>query len=940
MTSARSRALHRESATPRLAIHMTDSTPEARARKNIDAQLRACGWAVQDRKRANLSAARGVAVREFPLLGGDEADYLLYADGKAIGVVEAKPEGHTLSGVEIQTDKYGKGLPTSLPAHRRPLPFIYQSTGVETRFTNLLDPDARSREAFAFHQPGTLLGWVQADAQLRGRLRSMPPLIEGQLWKVQSTAIRNLESSLARNDPQALIQMATGSGKTFTAVNTSYRLIKFANARRILFLVDRSNLGRQTLKEFQQFVTPDDGRKFTELYNVQHLSGSRIDDVSRVCITTIQRLYSMLKGQELDPSLEEQSAFQTGAPLFKQPPPVEYNPAIPIETFDFIVTDECHRSIYDLWRQVLDYFDAFIIGLTATPSKQTIGFFNRNLVMEYTHEQAVADGVNVGFDVYRIRTRITDQGSTVEAKNWVDKRDRLTRAKWYEELDNDLLYASDELDRSVVAKDQIRTVIRTFRDKLFTEIFPGRTDVPKTVIFAKDDSHAEDIVEIVREEFARGNDFCQKITYRTTGKDPEDLIAEFRNSYNPRIVVTVDMIATGTDIKPLEIVFFMRSVKSRTYFEQMKGRGVRVIGSADFQAVTSDAKVKDHFVIVDAVGVCEACKTDTRPLERSPHIPLEKLLEAVAFGSTDEDIVSSLAGRLARLNQRLNKQQQQELGEASGGPSLSAITGSMLSALDADNQVERAKADNKTDQPTDEQIKKAAETLIKEAVTPFHKPALREKIIDLRRSFEQTIDTVSQDSVLDAGFDAKALERAKGVVETFEKFIAEHRDEIAALQVLYSQPYRRRLSFAEIKALAHAIEKPPLGVTTERLWLAYQALNQSKVRGGGGRQFTDIVSVIRYALHQDDVLTPFADVVHDRFDRWLETQLAAGRTFSADQIRWLGLIRDHIAASITIPPDDFAYTPFNEAGGIGKAYELFKDDLNKLLDELNEVLAA
>lgn len=632
--------------------------------------------------------------------------------------------------------------------------------------------------------------------------------------------------------------------------------------------------------------------------------------------------------------------FQAGPPLFKKPPPVEYNPAIPIETFDFIITDECHRSIYDLWRQVLDYFDAFIIGLTATPSKQTIGFFNKNLVMEYNHEQAVADGVNVGFDVYRIRTRITDQGSTVEAKNWVDKRDRLTRSKWYEELDNDLLYASEDLDRSVVAKDQIRTVIRTFRDKLFTEIFPGRTDVPKTVIFAKDDSHAEDIVDIVREEFARGNDFCQKITYRTTGKDPEDLIAEFRNSYNPRIVVTVDMIATGTDIKPLEIVFFMRSVKSRIFFEQMKGRGVRVIGDTDFQAVTSDAKAKDHFVIVDAVGVCEAAKSESRPLERKPTVSLEKLLEAVAFGSTDEDVVSSLAGRLARLNQRLNKQQQVEFVEASGGASLSGITGSMFAALDADQHIERAKSDNKTGQPSDDQIKKAAESLIKEAVKPLHKPDLREKIVDLHRVTIQTIDVVSQDEVLDAGFDAKSLDRAKGIVESFEKFIAEHHDAITALQVLYSQPYRRRLTFNEIKELAKAIEKPPLGLTTERLWQAYQALEKSKVRGDGGRQLTDIVSVIRFALHQDNTLTPFADVVHDRFDRWLESQQAGGRSFTPDQLRWPELIRDHIAASMSIAPDDFAYTPFNEAGGIGKAYELFKDDLTKLLNELNEVLAA
>jgi len=400
------------------------------------------------------------------------------------------------------------------------------------------------------------------------------------------------------------------------------------------------------------------------------------------------------------------------------------------------------------------------------------------------------------------------------------------------------------------------------------------------------------------------------------------------------------MIATGTDIKPLEIVFFMRSVKSRTFFEQMKGRGVRVIADTDFQAVTPDAKAKDHFVIVDAVGVCEAAKSESRPLERKPTVSLEKLLEAVAFGSTDEDIVSSLAGRLARLNQRLTKPQQQEVVEASGGPSLSDIMRPMLSALDADNQVERAKADHKTDQPTDEQIKKAAEALIKEAAKPFHKPALRDKIIELKRSFEQTIDAVSLDEVLDAGFDAKALDRAKGIVESFERFIAEHHDEITALQVLYSQPYRRRLTFAEIKALAQTIERPPLGVTTERLWLAYQALNQSKMHGGGGRQLTDIVSIIRYALHHDEVLTPFADVVHERFDRWLETQHAAGRAFNPDQLRWLELIRDHVAASMSITPDDFAYTPFNEAGGIGKAYELFKDDLNKLLDELNEVLAA
>ena len=507
---------------------------------------------------------------------------------------QSKPsvKATTLTGVEIQTAKYSEGVPDGVPAPRRPLPFLYQSTGVETRFTNLLEPDARSRPVFAFHRPETLAQWLEDELKrpgsaLRAKLRHMPPLIEEGLRPAQVRAIRNLEASLARQRPRALIQMASGGGKTYTACNVSYRLIKYAGARRILFLVDRSNLGRQTLKEFQAFVTPEENRPFTELYNVQHMQSNKLDDVSKVCITTIQRLYSMLKGEEqLDPALEEESAF-TMAALQAQPAAVGYNPRLPIESFDFIITDECHRSIYNLWRQVLEYFDAFLIGLTATPSKQTLGFFNQNLVMEYNHEQAVADRVNVDFDLYRIRTLISEHGSTVNAGFQIDKRDRQTRKVRWEKLDDDLIYGASQLDRDVVAPDQIRTIIRTFKERLFTEIFPGRTEVPKTLIFAKDDSHADDIVQIVREEFGKGNDFAQKITYRTgtarlvtkekaadgseteevewvnSGVKPEDLLSSFRNSYNPRIAVTVDMIATGTDIRPLEIVFFMRPVRSR-----------------------------------------------------------------------------------------------------------------------------------------------------------------------------------------------------------------------------------------------------------------------------------------------------------------------------------------------------------------------------------------
>lgn len=259
----------------------------------------------------------------------------------------------------------------------------------------------------------------------------------------------------------------------------------------------------------------------------------------------------------------------------------------------------------------------------------------------------------------------------------------------------------------MVAPDQIRTVIKIFKEKLFFEVFPGRKEVPKTLIFSKDDSHAEDIVHIVREEFGKGNEFCKKITYKTTGEKPEDLIASFRNSYNPRIAVTVDMISTGTDIRPLECLVFMRDVKSRVYFEQMKGRGTRVISSTDLKAVTPDVSNKTHFVVVDAVGVCENDKTDSRPLERKRSVPFDKLLMSIALGNRDEDTLASLADRLARLDREIGEKERKEIQDAGGKP-LKQIVNSLLDAVDADKKLEKAKEIFSTEVPTPEQVKKAS----------------------------------------------------------------------------------------------------------------------------------------------------------------------------------------------------------------------------------------
>ena len=606
-----------------------NQTPEQAAREKIDQRLSYAGWIVQDKARIDFNAGLGVAVREYQTDVGP-ADYALFVDKKPVGIVEAKPEdwGHKITTAEVQSAAYATAR-LKWVNNKEPLPFVYESTGVLTRFTNGRDPKPRSREVFNYPRPKTIQDWHAQSGSLRGRLQNLPDLDPIGLRACQISAIERLEASFKDDRPRALIQMATGSGKTYTAITSIYRLFKHADAKRILFLVDTKHLGEQAEQEFMAYVPSDDNRKFTELYSVQRLRSSFVAQDSQVCISTIQRMYSLLKGEELDESVEEINPEEMIRP--KKPMPVVYNERIPPEFFDFIIIDECHRSIYNLWRQVLEYFDAYLVGLTATPDNRTYGFFRKNVVSEYTHEQAVADGVNVGNEVYVIDTKRTKHGGQLKALQEVEKRERLTRRKRWEIQDEDVTYTASELDHSVVNPDQIRTVIRTFRDKL-PEVFPGRGEVPKTLIFAKTDSHADDIIQTVREEFAEGNEFCKKVTYKTE-EDPASVLAQFRNDYYPRIAVTVDMIATGTDVKPLECLLFMRDVRSLNYFEQMKGRGTRTLDHDDLKKVTPSAvSGKTHYVIVDTVGVTKSLKTASQPLITKPSVPLKDLAMGVMMG--------------------------------------------------------------------------------------------------------------------------------------------------------------------------------------------------------------------------------------------------------------------------------------------------------------------
>ena len=912
--------------------------PEDDARKIIDRMLEESGWTIQDHDQMNLNASigSGIAVREFPL-SIDSADYALFMDEAPVGVVEVKKIGFPLSGVTTQSEKYLKGLHEKFPnAPRRPS-LSYETTGIETLFADRHDPDYRSRHVFTFHRPEILKELLKEPRTLRGRLKEIPKLDYTNLWKCQTEAITRLEKSFSRNNQRALIQMATGSGKTFTAVTFVYRLIKFAKAGRVLFLVDRANLGRQALREFQQYETPDDGRKFTELYNVQHLQSQNIHDVS-VVISTVQRMYSILKGESVyDDEDEEFSEFEK-----KQddtPIEIRYNKDVPISKFDFIIIDECHRSIYNKWRQVLDYFDAFLIGLTATPSKNTIGFFSNNQVMEYLHERAVADKVNVNYEVYRIKTKIAEEGSTIKAEvdTLIEKRDKMTRKSRYEKLDDDLQYSANQLDRDVLAPDQIRLVIKTFKDSL-REMFPDRNIVPKTLVFAKDDNHAEEITRTVREVFAKGNEFCQKITYKTTGEKPEELIKGFRNSPNPRIAVTVDMIATGTDIKPLECIVFMRDVKSKNYFDQMKGRGTRVINTNDLKAVTSDAKEKDHFVIVDAVGVCEHMQTDTYSLNRKKGVSFEQLMQKASEGRADEDDLKSLAYRLSRLDTKISKEDGEEISKVADGNTIPQIVHKILDGVDTDIQVRKAREKFKTDNPTSEQVEESAKESVRDACRLFYSARLRNIILEIKRRNEIIVDDKSQDELINAEF---TKEESRKIIERFDKFIEKNKDELAALNIIYSKPYRMRdITFNDIKELTNAIKMPPYNLTPGLLWRAYQRLDKSKVKNNPVRALTDLISIVRYSSGKQDMLAPYQDIVDEKFQKWLSAQESSGRRFTPEQRDWLVMIKDHIASSAEIAPEDMEYSPFKQKGGEFRMYKIFGEDYKGILNELHSELSS
>lgn len=925
-----------------------NQNPEQKARDLIDQLLIQSGWIVQDKNKSNLTAGIGVAIREYQTDIGP-ADYILFVDKKPVGVIEAKrsDEGLKLTVVEDQSTDYASA---QLKYFKNdPLPFVYESTGELTRFTDYRDPKPRSRPVFTFHRPETFQKWIKEAKTLRARVFNTPQLEPTGLRDCQVQAITNLEESFRYNKPKALIQMATGSGKTFTAITFIYRLLKFAKAKRILFLVDTKNLGEQAEQEFKRFEPQDDNRLFPELYAVTRLSSSFIPDDSQVYISTIQRLYSILKDTELDERDEEENPAESKWKQ-KEPLPVVYSEKTPMEFFDFIVIDECHRSIYNLWKQVLDYFDAFQIGLTATPDNRTFGYFNQNLVCDYGYQKAVEDGVLVPYNVFEVVTKVTQQGAKIELGEYIGKREKLTRKQFWNTLDEELEYTSRQLDDKVVNVNQIRLIVRAVKEHL-PVMFPDRMDdkgnfeVPKLLIFAKSDSHADDIINIVREEFGEENKFCKKITYRSE-EDPKSVLQQFRMGYYPRIAVTVDMIATGTDIRPLEVLLFMRDVKSKSYYEQMKGRGTRTCSLEELQNTGTPAAkfTKDHFVIIDAIGVEKSQKTDSRPLEKRPGLSLKEVLEGIHMGNKEEDMLTTLANRLIRLDKQLTEKDKLAFADKANGLSINQVVKQLLNAYDPDT-LEGMKLSIGQQKPNvsplekEELFKEQHTQLIENATAIFNGFELRNFIVDIRRQYDQVIDHINPDELLNIGWVKDHKVASETLVQELKEWIEAHKTEITALQIFYGQPYQRReLTYKMIKDLAEAIKLSKPTLAPLAVWRAYEQLE--KVNGQPKNELMALISIIRRISGIDETLTAYDKTVDKNFQDWVFKKQAGTIKFTEEQMQWLRMIKEYIANSFHIDKEDFDLSPFNANGGLGKMWQLFGTQMDEIMVELNEVLAA
>ena len=856
-------------------------TPEEKARVKIDQMFEDAGWQVVDRDfySPTITAA---AIREGLLNGNREADYFLFINGKAIGVLEAKRAEVDVTSTKVceQTEMYARSVPDCYQAWRKPLPFGYQSNGEETYFRDFRESDGGMELINRIHTPKELckmLGIVDVYAGL-------PTLKKKGLRDCQFEAITELEKSFRAGQNKALMVLATGSGKTYTACLASYRFLAYTPMRRILFLVDRNNLGKQAEGEFGMFRLTENGDPFNTIFTVNRLKSAKIPSDSNVVISTIQRLFSLLKGEDITDTDNDDEATDT---------PVELpeNPTLPKDFFDVIIIDECHRSIYGNWKKVLDYFtSARMIGLTATPVPETMAFFNNNRIVNYTLEKSIVDGVNVDYRVFRIKTEATENGGAIKQGDKLRVETRYTGTVETISQKETKQYTKEELNRSVINPAQIKLVLETYRDSVYTEMFtdpqrePNMDYLPKTLIFALNEAHATNIVNIAKEVFGHTGEndpFVQKITY--SAGDSNELIRHFRNDKEFRIAVTCTLVATGTDVKPLEVVMFMRDVQSEPLYVQMKGRGVRTIGDEQLRNVTPNAFSKDCFYLVDAVGVTEhemhipAAGTDDEPTHT---ITFKRLLELLSHGNVSDDFLRLLASKLARIYNKCTEEQRNKFTELSG-IDMKELSSAIFTALEQNLL------------PPYEDINKPNNERKGLIGSITNRPEARQYLLILNAGFI-TMLMPGEDNLISKGF---SIEDAKDTTDAFEAYCKEHQDEIEALRIIWNNE-GEPLTYAILKDLENRLKMTNNRFSCSRLWNSYALVNPKDVRKHTTKEeqiaVTNIIQLVRFAYHQIEKLDSVYTSASQYFNLWCG-QRQGDRT--PKQIEVMRQIVDYIASN-------------------------------------------
>ena len=867
--------------------------PEEKARVKIDKQLRNAGWDIISRNEYLPNST--TAVKEALMVGNTESDYLLFVDGKAIAVVEAKREENPLGDeVKKQAEDYAVS-PQSWYAlwFEKLIPLVYMANGNKIYFKNMLVEDSEYEELSQMHSPKKMLQIIGKKSEYG----ALPLLEKRGLRDCQYKAETKLEESLKLGNKKNLAVLATGSGKTYLACLASYRLLNYTQTKRILFLADRNNLAKQALSEFSLFDRTENMQQMGNLYTIKRLR--KENDVNAdIVISTIQKLFAVLTGQAIQDGNEDEEdelAKKNEEKESKEVVELCNDLKLPPDYFQLIIVYECHRSIYGKWKKVLDYFSgATVLGLTATPTPEAYAFFNNNIIENYKYEDSIVDGVNVPSRIYRIITDVTVHGGTIEQGAKVVETAKRTGKSETHAAPITVEYGSSELDRSVVNKNQIREVLLAYKKAIYEDLYPERDKkwefIPKTLIFAKDDNHAAEIVEIAEDVFKTEfenntlpKNYVQKITY--TAGDSDALITDLRTTKDFRIAVTVTLVATGTDVKPLEVVLFMKDVHSDVLYTQMKGRGCRVISDDKLKEVTPNADTKECYYIVDAVGVTESEKHIPKPgVGPGPKRPLslEHLLERLAHNEVSDDNLMLLRDYCSTINRRYEE---------------SVLFGRHLDYFITSYGFAPRKLANDINTAF-------AEGTLVEYISPSHdntaRMALiyclignlqaRNKLLEMQRGY--MVESGDDDKVLYAGF---SKESAKTYIENFEKYLDDNKDSIEALRIIYNSE-DTLITHEMLMELQDRLLAESRQYGAYQIWKNYKLLDeQGDVEALDGKAnvnaLTNLIQIVRYAYKKNQKLTSLINGYAQRFSLYCGR---AQRVLTEDQKDIMQQIAEYI----------------------------------------------